>query len=894
MDWWRPAWRGQLGGARAVARRRLAETWYRSTTSFPWRRRPLLRPLVSLLAVGSALLGALALREGLVRRAYVDAERACAVRPGSCALGLNLVWLVLTTLVISAVVTGWSGWWVRRRRAGRSGARPRHPRAPSGPVSETEGMRHLSREMLRALADGVSGPLVLVGPSGAGKSTFVDYFADRLAALGAHPILVDMNDRLPGTSILDVASEIAVRSLESRMDVATAQRAWGTWVRRRRAVLLVDGVDEMAWGDMPTELRQEFLRSMADAAAERLPTLVCVRPENLPPPGSSLQFVHPPPDLELAVGLANDLGPAGHALRADAAGVPFEVRQLMSSPLYVFGLQQLSRRAGRDEPLPVDRRTVLSQLVGNELDDIGATAVERRALVKLALSLLRSRRYSSHATPQEAGSTTGPDASALLLVARRSWLVGYSFNVDGFHFRFHHAEVLAWFAAEALAGGTDDVALLGAERNLPELFRALELARPRLVSGSSPVGALLAALDEHLQASGPTESIRTIRAMLSLAETGDPRIGRWLATVDRLWPDLTLNERLGFLDRLDAADETQVVGFLWRHCCEDEYAVRWKAASVMARAGQDAPAEVLAFCAGHLDANAKSITDGPFDPLTLGERSYWVLPSLSGTEAGRQLLDRAVVALEHMLQDEVPASLGVESSLAQGVRLAASLPVEAGIDHSALLELGGRLALDGRFWYSRTVAAQAVSLLGARTEDDEDAAAVLDQIADQASHQLVRAAATLGCKSLRDPYQRTAWTDEAEAIRTLEYQLLTPEATLLLAEVTVLLNLSGNERDQARRDQLAVAPDLPPCLVSPAHRDRLIAPAGADDCCDFRLCPYLREAPFRSHRGELSATFIRTVETALRRHGAPVWYGGKMRTYLPFLAHQMTTGDPAR
>jgi len=300
---------------------------------------------------------------------------------------------------------------------------------------------------------------------------------------------------------------------------------------------------------------------------------------------------------------------------------------------------------------------------------------------------------------------------------------------------------------------------------------------------------------------------------------------------------------------------------------DTDYGVRWAAAERLARRTGDP--FVQDWLTEELASWDKS--SGFARSLKMQERLLWIAPShvssLSSPELSAGHLWEKVHANSEAL---VPGSLGSESSLAQGIKLAALAGV--GVD-TALVRT---MIQDSRFWFARVELLQAIALLPPNVR--RDARDVLRD-ARHDRHPLVRAAARL---TARVPpggdWRPWLWVNERRTL-TDGASRLSSVSLLLIADVLTLLNLylAG---DQTVRDSAGALEHLPPCLSRSDARGHL----DALDCavgCTFGLCPYPLSGDYWS-RGRFPESFAQRVREAVAKVGAPPWYEGSSESYARF------------
>jgi hypothetical protein len=300
------------------------------------------------------------------------------------------------------------------------------------------------------------------------------------------------------------------------------------------------------------------------------------------------------------------------------------------------------------------------------------------------------------------------------------------------------------------------------------------------------------------------------------------------------------------------------------------YSVRWEAAQTLSRVG-DAKGELVAW----LEKLASNVEDTDYrmkNPLCLQEGALWFGPSICHEEGTTtsQTFSRIYEAVVTACNRKEPGSLGAESSLAQGLKLAAvaGKPVEERHLRFVITE--------AKFWFARFEGVLALGMLP--SEIQESFGDLLQASLDDA-HPFVRAAARI-VKSARGTPEvnNSLWLNESEAVRDGRSQL-TPESIILLADVVLLLSMCS-EGSQDERDENAVRNSLPLCIRSGQDRNRLTSDSACPLACGFRICPFRYAKAGYWNRGPFPEAFCRSVRHAVSAAGPPAWYKGSARSYL--------------
>ena len=449
---------------------------------------------------------------------------------------------------------------------------------------------------------------------------------------------------------------------------------------------------------------------------------------------------------------------------------------------------------------------------------------------------------------------------------------------------FQDTVLQAFLAARELSGGPDpvDAARTLLENGGRDAALAIAIAAG-LLAGRDPDQATQIARDLVARAGTRQDGTRfplaTAAVEVATALEGDRRraveedllalLGAPAAAVD---PPL---ERVRFVGRLASLRDENACMALHRLTRDLQYVVRLAAARRLASLGETAAAVLRSPFEGDLRHAEERY--GAAGSLDLDRRfptaiQCWVLPSLhvasQSRDWSRALLERWVgLAWER-------ADPGIEASLAQGLKFAAA---GANVPFEEVLEWSRRLLEQARFFYSAINLLHAVALCGARSTACE--ATARQVIATVRPHPLVARAATLSERALGGDTRRWIWDDEVEVSRRADsgpadavvaqgWRALDPEASGLMADVIVALNLiEGDSRVATQREarlKRACQATLPTCLAGDAGERARLQVLGTNamtgsPCppeCGMRLCPY----PARSEptfRGELNEAFCR-------------------------------------
>jgi hypothetical protein len=387
------------------------------------------------------------------------------------------------------------------------------------------------------------------------------------------------------------------------------------------------------------------------------------------------------------------------------------------------------------------------------------------------------------------------------------------------------------------------------------------------------------------------------RAYGGITDGRRPEFGAsWLAPA---WERASDGERTAFLWRLPDALPGEITGLLWQQLIPPRFAVtshsvRRVIARRLGRSGettwsslQDTWSDLVQIAAG--------------DGLAWHERNKptwrqhgsaiaslcWVLPSVTLTcrpaereQAARLLLDlTAAVTPGSGPERSGRPDLGVEISLAEGLKELCDLAlVRAEPLPAVTWEVIRALGLSGTSWITRLLALQAAALAVASDRQClPECLALCATLSGREHHPLVRqysriVTAALGGDSAdyRLAVYSVVWVDDTETLETGGGEL-TDAATRVLGMATLVLNLvearirSGGDqqKQQLARARALAETVLPRCLTSPV----LASAFGRLECqCTLGLCgpDLLKEA-----RRPISRVFAyRCLSPSAARPGA--------------------------
>ena len=345
------------------------------------------------------------------------------------------------------------------------------------------------------------------------------------------------------------------------------------------------------------------------------------------------------------------------------------------------------------------------------------------------------------------------------------------------------------------------------------------------------------------------------------------------------WRQASPRRKLAAVQRLEKEDSPLCHEQLLQATRDASYPVRWHAAEALVSIGRPAFMALQGAFEGTV-SRAESEPMAGWDAALSHDLAVagWVLPGLvehdDATAAAQDLVRRMVALVRRSLPP------GHEASIAQGFKLAARIRPQAVVPQQVL-----DLLQSCGFWYSRLVLVQTLSVV-ARDLSAEERAPVLQVIGRLGRHDphaFVRSACAIAGPALRGrDDDRGVWEDEAVMIGTSASTLAVP-ASVLLADVVILLNLTerGEQREQRKREIYA-RDDLPYCLSRAPSRTGPLFRDGCHESCPFGCARIPSSARWRwpgttSARRSASSrsACTRRVSGAARRGGAPA--GGSAR-----------------
>jgi hypothetical protein len=883
--------------------RRLGDvTWRRFVTSLwwpakarRWRKGFLLGVALTVLIVGLTVL-AISGR----------ADRACSGRNIGCGVVVNFVITSLVGLVGYLYLIS-----LRLRRTVGSYLRTARDR-PQGLLTTAPYGVHMDRIVGRGeLNAGIASELrasrhggiqVMLGEAGSGKTTFLLGLASYLARRGAVPVMVSLRGQAAPLQLRALAKERFISQIDINLRSAgEADQFWRMLSSEGSIVVLADGLDEAALGSSTDERTEAILAALDEARNARLPVVVTSRAEGAPPTGRYPDVLLPPLTSEQAEDyILGRLAPVGQPAGEDRERIRQVTRLLdvTGTPFYLNVVASLLE-AGRLVDLEAGERGLLrlklldghTEAVADGTLPKGVTlgadqrieTLEGLARIAGAMTLRGKLEYPmSLLRDAEALVARELRASLLDLVEivengrRLGYLQVYRAESER-QVRFGHTILQAYFTQRLF--NTDEALwrfVLDGTLATTELMTALEMWCLHRGDPAHAHTVATALLEQSVKSRGDGG----LRLAVTAAEILGGRLDAATTVVlekriVEAWERASQPARLAAVPRIRALDLAWGYRFLYTRFFDPDWVVRWTVAEAIAQGG-DLAYEILQQEIEDAVVYAEQTPSRQWrSELGQNLAMFAILLPALGTAATGQAHDDIRRLVERLVEAAVRGNFqaGGEAALAQGFKLDAMRFPDAPIDPQAC-----RLLPTVRFWYAKMMLVQAICRRAVgRPERDREALRLLRRVARDDDHPLVVLAARLCVKAIVEGrWEPYVWDDESTVILRSSSPL-TPQATSLVADVVLLLNLIEQAHIQGdRRDALQSERRLPFCMS--VSSDRSEFRRGCHSSCTFGACPYPLQAPTTA-RGAFSEGFCRQ-RAALVLHGRkrPPWQQMSART----------------
>jgi hypothetical protein len=801
-----------------------------------------------------------------------------------------------------------------------------------GRAKHVFGRQPLIEEIARKATSGPGvRPQLIVGDTGSGKTSLLLALADHLAQLGILPIVISLRDA-EKLDFVELAEARFKEDIDPHIRTATdAEKLW-RWMRRQRdIVVLADDLDRAKVPGPTEDPYKTAARLALEAARHReLALVVTSRPEGLPRGVAVETVALGPLQMEVAGAVQELLKRVGRDRDEDDV-VHDNVAQgkLTDNPFYLGVVTDLLRlRSLQRPPAGGDEHTVRVALLNAWREALlGRATVSPQERERREQVLDRVADFAAARLPPEDPPAPHPppgdppiDRSAedqwlqALHAAERFDLVEVD---DEGRYRFKHDAMHAYFASRVLT--RDRRPLLAALRRAPDAPR-VQLALVFAAAATYDPVFCKETCESLLATSAQlVDEQRLLRAAAAaeVASAGafhelDDSIAATCVDARRYASPLV---RRSVLTQIAKLSGECAVKALWEFACDDDYGVRWAAAKELVdrcSGEQQIPAglDPGAFVSGAhaYGALAEHIAHSLEDAERSGLRDEWtpeILPLKHIAWILPRLRTQMQALKDHRLDAQVTGHLkklielestqvthgqkGLEASLAQGFKADAWHNRTGGVDEDALALLGR-----AEFWYSQLNLLHAITLRAARSGLPQGTHSVSDLLAPDRDprgesreerlkqrHPFLRAAAELCDEALAEVAQtgdpeavdllldRYVWEDEGKLVSGPPGDLV-PDATQLVGDIVVLLNMNEIGDEQERED-FGRNNELPHCMGGSRDRRELFEECAGADRCKFRLCPYEPVINRLSAHREISRSFCLHQQRNAKARVAKRW-----------------------
>ena len=796
-------------------------------------------------------------------------------------------------------------WWTRRRATRRVRkvaweAPAELFRAPPVPhidhvVGREELVRQIAEDLRRPFR---AGPQIVVGRTGSGKTTVLLLLAHYFAERGVVPVPVSLR----GEKELDfwrLAHDRFMAFVDPYVaSQEEAERVWRSLLLRNQVVILADDLDAATADDLADEQRAATRRALEDARERGLALVVTSRRVGVPVDLEKLA-------LELDEATIPDDAAVGHViaragLRQDDAdrdrvAAVVSAGGLGESPFYLGVAAELlavGKLPALDPTLHGMRLALLdgyreALIAGDLAEDPRVPRAERERAVNELEGIGAGTLVDGSEFGVPAQAASSPTRRRDVYVAERLGLLELV-DAEGNH-DFAHEVVHAYLASRLLRRDAQlRAGAITAGGHTPTVQLALILAAAAEpgVAAETCQGLL-----EMGRALPPDQRLLVVAAAAEVARA---------ARIDHLDealanPCIELRAVAGQLAKLAAIRQLGALGTapafdaLWTYTTDEDYGVRWAAATALADRGVDAYRALSGRFRRHLAAAEAMATigDRPLDdwvePVLSLKHMAWLLPTLR--TAARQAGDQATLAdveddLKRLLDLEgskmsdaaraagrrpITEQRGLEASITQGYKADALRNPEEAPDPVAL-----RLLADAKFWYSRLNALHAVAIRALHSPDPRarELGERLKAVRRHDPHPFVKEAARLARQGSREDWSRYVWDDEGRVVARRPDRLV-DGASQLVGDIAVLLNMNEAGAEESR-ERFGKENVLPYCFAGSRDREEVFdIERGCR--CEFKLCPYREATGRRSAHRELSKAFCAHQRVLARRRVARRW-----------------------
>lgn len=743
-------------------------------------------------------------------------------------------------------------------------------------------------------------PILVVGEAGSGKTTFLLALMRHLAREGAVPVLVPLRGVSAPLDLRSLAQREFTRNVDPVVrSEGDAQRVWRRLSAEGSIVVLADGLDEVTPGATRNE-RDHLIRSaLAAARNDRLSVVVTSRPEAVPAGAPVSQFELGDLDKKEALRYLRE---SAHVPAEDDRKLLEQVvtaGRMTRTPYYLNIVSSLYRAgrlrsaAGSGDALLVALLDEWTELVQDErfFEEIELEGSRRRTIIEnlgsvayamtldAVLDCSGSRLNELFGDPANGLPRLSADLSTVIEGAARLDLVQAFSAGDDTGVRFNHAISQAYLTSRFLHVAPHAWQTLVKGTPSPEMSEALLMWCAR-DADRQKAQTVCEALVTRARAFADDRALGLVVTAAEIASSvGLPNFREIAQDVDEeAWAQATPRTKVAAVKRLEGRSDAWVYARLYEATRDRNYRVRWSASGAIIAGGSGA-CQALGSTFAELLSDAESLSADEWGKERTHDLSVlgWILPALWG-RVEDDALERDVERLAALVGRGMP--LGTEASLAQGFKLGAL--VNPAATPSAIAR---DLVEHCRFWYSRIVLLQAISVAAVADPGQSAEALALVRAAekDENQHPFVRAAASLCGKAIRHPHdwERYVWEDES-AVISRSGTMVRSETAALVADIVLLLNVTEQGDDdvrERRKEDTYRRNDLPYCLSTSRERRELFD--GCHASCTFDLCPYPSTAERSLGRGAFSQAFCRhqidtltglsRIQAAWRRKPAGPW-----------------------
>ena len=704
-------------------------------------------------------------------------------------------------------------------------------------------------------------------PTGAGRTSLVSALTIALAHLGVLALPLD-GEELGDLNDLNEPARQRLEGLSRRARVPDSLigPAWRWAAGHGRACVLVEGIDTTISLANLTERREVVARRLLSIHSTTMSVVALVEPGCVPDPFDGRVVELPAPhhsavrESVRAAGLSNSAESAASALLVKL--VDSLQHSDVSPGLLTIGLRtrlQLSPPHPNNAVVAATLDSLIDEireghtvcLAHDTLASVGAfDRIEQQLSPLLAYMVL----HETDSVPVGVVHGLGNPDATLGLYAAISRLTSCGIlrrrrRTGSVYLMFTDRSMLEVLVGRWIAAH-DDVTVTGG------LGRFSSAAQAAFVGATSPGTHARAGKHPSLLDLATTECL--VRHLRSSTPPSSP------AELELLWVSASDAERVHALRYLSARLHPEMMQFLWHQSlrpADTSRTVRVEIARWLARAGASslrALGDDWRDLVDALEGGGLSWRDRDSarweqygSPAAL---LVWILPTLacySVDDQSSELFHRVVEAVvpAGALEDDWRVDIGIEISLAEGLKLAALESYAGRLAPSHCVWNTSKLIVEtGTSWLSRLLAFQAMALhAGGDVALKGDVTSLGEHLLGGGrlhplmAQQLEVIVQAMSADGHCDELARIVWRDDTATLASAG-EPLAAESLATLTILSLLLNLTearfrlvsgSNAQAHEARVRLLTANELPPCLTS----RRCARKAYESECsCHFRLC----------------------------------------------------------